>query len=82
MIKEIGWSLLGLVSSAILVIIGFVLTKLTGNGLFIGVSMLSVPLIGWYQYTINKKALAIGMFIASLPILYLGFVILVASGLH
>jgi len=73
---------MGILLSILLIAIGLFLTNQIEHGFFIVSFAILVPILDYVFFTHNKKQIAYGMFFSTIPILIIGFSILIASRLH
>ena len=73
---------IGIILSVSLVILGFITTNYTEDGVLLVLFSSSIPCLGIYFYIYKWKYIGLGMLLATIPILLLGLLFIVASNLH
>jgi len=73
---------MGIILSIVIIIGGLLLTKLIEHGVGIFISIILVPIIGYFFYIDNYKAIGLGMFISTVPIILAGILFMIVSSLH
>jgi hypothetical protein len=74
--------LIGVLFSACLIGLGLFLTNLSENGFWLAFAVLSIPAFGFYLYKSNRKHIGLGMLISTIPIIIIGLLFIIISGLH
>lgn len=82
MLIKVFYFFMGIILSIVIIIGGLLLTKLIEHGVGIFISIILVPIIGYFFYIDNYKAIGLGMFISTVPIILAGILFMIVSSLH
>jgi len=74
--------LFGIALSALGASLGLSLTKMIGDGTFVGLIIFITPIIGFVVFKKVSKQIGLGLMIGGILLSALAFLLLVASGLH
>lgn len=81
-VRNIGYFVLGLVASGLVVVAGLALTNVVEHGVFLAISILLLPIAGVYVYKYGKRLLAWGILTCFIPIALLAIIFFIGSSLH